>query len=408
MGQNNLVSSRLSLLPPLHPVEVVFRVFCWLKVCWHHAVAPEGPRSARASVDMGGMSIQMSPIRDLHRLQARRVGLWADDWILIVGWVFVLAATAFVTWLEIASMDPDPASVFHKVLLARIWHCLHSVALSLTKTSFAVTLLRLMPGGWEAKIIWALIITMNVQFIVHMFCNWMMICGLEDETHIGSNCWNLDQSVTFAVFSAIYSTVCDFVLALLPWKMVFNLQMKKTERLSVAVALSMGVLAGITGIFKAIQASKLLQVRSPDYPYIQATYWVWSMAEPNVTIISASIPVLRGFVRQARTRTGSTPGAYMKTGNSTGKFGSRSHTTAVRADPAEIDTDSDKSILGGQTGNPGAIMWTHEVSVEYEARAKDVEEAQQPNGTEEFEMKHYAHQTRQSVYGVGTLRRDMP
>jgi hypothetical protein len=34
----------------------------------------------------------------------------------------------------------------------------------------------------------------------------------------------------------------DFVLALLPWKIIWNLQMKGKEKFGVAVAMSMGIL----------------------------------------------------------------------------------------------------------------------------------------------------------------------
>ncbi|RSL44531.1 hypothetical protein CEP54_014636 [Fusarium duplospermum] len=57
------------------------------------------------------------------------------------------------------------------------------------------------------------------------------------------------------------------------------------------------------------------------------------MAEPNVTIVSASTPVLRGFIRNVRTRSNSTPraGTYLKTGeNSTRRFYNRT-VTAGRA-----------------------------------------------------------------------------
>ncbi len=39
-----------------------------------------------------------------------------------------------------------------------------------------------------------------------------------------------------------YSALMDISLALLPWKIVWKLQMKKKERVGVAVAMSMGVL----------------------------------------------------------------------------------------------------------------------------------------------------------------------
>ncbi|TDZ61815.1 hypothetical protein CTRI78_v004060 [Colletotrichum trifolii] len=260
-----------------------------------------------------------------------------------------------------------------KITLARVHHNLQSVALGLTKTSFGLTLLRLMPGGWEAKLVWAVIITMNLQFAIHLVATWQAICGSKDAGHIGgSNCWGLNQSVAFSIFSALYSAICDFILALLPWKMIFNLQMKKSERIGIAVALSMGVFAGVTGIMKAVQGYKLMDVRSPENVYNQAVYWVWSMA--NVTVISASIPVLRGFVRNVRKRTESSPGAgvYVKTGDHSSKFYNRSTITAAKSRSKDEDGGSDGSILDqAQTQHADGlsgrgIALTTEIRVEHE------------------------------------------
>jgi hypothetical protein len=89
-----------------------------------------------------------------------------------------------------------------KIMLARAHLCLQSVALGLTKTSFAITLLRLLPRGWEHIVIWTLILTMNAQFIAHIFATWQPVCGVPDEGHLPVKCWTLNQTVTFAVFSA--------------------------------------------------------------------------------------------------------------------------------------------------------------------------------------------------------------
>ncbi|KAL6352357.1 hypothetical protein LRP88_14339 [Fusarium phalaenopsidis] len=201
-------------------------------------------------------------LRGYSRLRKVGVGLQADDWILLAGWTFLLLASACLSWLMVVLI---PGSLT-KVTVARAHHNLQSLALGLTKTSFGITLLRLMPEGWEAKLIWGLIISMSLQFAVHIIATWQAICGAPDQGHIGGdNCWKLSQSVTFTVFSAHLNT--------------------------------------------------------------QAVYWIWSMAEPNVTIVSASIPVLRGFIRNVRTRTDSTPRAdmYLKTGE---------NSTAPSASPA--------------------------------------------------------------------------
>ncbi|KAL2757271.1 hypothetical protein ACRALDRAFT_1067902 [Sodiomyces alcalophilus JCM 7366] len=315
-------------------------------------------------------------LRLYSRLRHVNVGLQVDDWVLIAGWLFVLLASANMSWLMVTFLVPGSML---KITLARVHHNFQSIALGVTKTSFGITLLRLMPGGWEAKVIWVLLVTMNLQFAVHIIATWQAICGAEDQGHIGGDsCWHLQQSVTFTVFSAVYSAACDFILALLPWKMIFNLQMKRSERISVAIALSMGVLAGVTGIMKAITGYMLMDVRNPNYLYNQAVYWIWSQAEPNVTIVSASIPVLRGFVRTVRNRTGSSPGTggYLKTGTSNSRFYNRSAVTAGRSVAKDIDGASDSSILGrspqdadnGSGG--GGITWTTEVSIQYENRPR--------------------------------------
>ena len=40
----------------------------------------------------------------------------------------------------------------------------------------------------------------------------------------------------------VYSAVVDFVLAFLPWPLIWGLRMRRREKIGVAVAMSMGVL----------------------------------------------------------------------------------------------------------------------------------------------------------------------
>ncbi|OLN83296.1 hypothetical protein CCHL11_03165 [Colletotrichum chlorophyti] len=344
-------------------------------------------------------------LRVYSRVRNSGVGLQSDDWVLIAGWIFLLLASANISWLMAILLVPGSLM---KITLARTHHNLQSIALGLTKTSFGITLLRLMPGGWEAKLIWVLLVTMNLQFAVHIIASWQAICGTQDQGHIGSRCWVLTQSVTFTIFSALYSAACDFILALLPWKMIFNLQMKQSERISIALALSMGFLAGVMGIMKAVQGYMLLDVRSPNYFYNQSVYWIWSMAEPNVTIISASIPVLRGFVRNVRKRTESSPsgGAYVQTGDVSGRFYNRSTVTAVKKDGKDQDAASDSSILvkglrDGANSGGGGITSTTEVSVEYERQPEPgpvgmAVSSEARRGVEDYEMDHIAPSAKSS------------
>lgn len=156
--------------------------------------------------------------------------------------------------------------------------------------------------------------------------------------------------------------------------------------------------------------SHKIHADSPTDLYNQAVYWIWSMAEPNVTIVSASIPVLRGFVRNVRNRSSepSYPNGagYSRTGDSNGKFYNRSTVTAQRKDDDDIDVGSDSSILGrdsninnaqrdGRAGAGGGITWTTEISVEYEPRPMTARRKARGQEAEvdEFEMGHMRHGT---------------
>lgn len=108
----------------------------------------------------------------------------------------------------------------------------------------------------------------------------------------------------------------DFALVGIAWSVVSQLQMRSTrEKVGLGVALSMGVIAGATSIVKA---AILPSLAGGDITYTSASLHIWSLAEPAVTIIAASIPLLRVVVAHVRKmRTSSTAGATIGTGTIT-------------------------------------------------------------------------------------------
>lgn len=72
-----------------------------------------------------------------------------------------------------------------------------------------------------------------------------------------------------------------------------------------------------------------------------------------MTIISASIPVLRGFTRAVRSKNASEPvsGPYIRTGNSSNTYGRSGRRT--RTNEVDDFDGSDASILGPTEGHDG-------------------------------------------------------
>ena len=83
----------------------------------------------------------------------------------------------------------------------------------------------------------------------------------------------------------------DFTLAILPWTIILNLNMKRKEKLTVLTGLSLGLFAGICSIIRTYELQTLSSVA--EYVYDTAPMLLWSTTEILVTIVCACVPVLR-------------------------------------------------------------------------------------------------------------------
>ncbi|KAJ2897632.1 hypothetical protein MKZ38_004532 [Zalerion maritima] len=313
-------------------------------------------------------------------------GLWWDDWVMIAAWILLLAdciLQSYTTSLgfghHVYAIDED---ILPKLGLALNFSGTFIVlAAAWSKTSFAITLLRV-STGWLKHLIWFLIATINLFMILSAIFRWNSCKPIEksfDRT-IEGTCWPEKPLLYYDIFSSAYSATADIVLALLPWQLIFSLQMRTKEKVGVALAMSMGLFAGATAIVKCAQLPTLAD---GDFTYTGTSLIMWGAAEPAVAIMAGSIPVLRVLIKEAH----SSAKKYRQTSQErqTNIMGtSRRHepntvvVTASRSsvlrkpggdgDSATGDDRSEKSILGA-----GKILRTDAVAVEYHDR-RDIED----------------------------------
>ncbi|KAK5657237.1 hypothetical protein OQA88_3296 [Cercophora sp. LCS_1] len=127
--------------------------------------------------------------------------------------------------------------------------------------------------------------------------------------------------------------------------------------------MSMGVLAGVaafvkTGMLKGLYGGEL---------YDTVPLFIWDTVEASITIIAASIPVLRVLIRDVRTRSKATPHAV-----GTGTYELSSN--------RRMRTGSEKSMLDVTVVEHGAIMRTDTVSVRYGQQNPGDVESDRPFG----------------------------
>ncbi|KAK0617731.1 hypothetical protein B0T14DRAFT_434044 [Immersiella caudata] len=244
---------------------------------------------------------------------AFKTGLWWDDSILIAGWV-AAAATCILTTILVHDFGLGHHSYdlvildtrrFFLILDSRATTTLS--AISLTKTAFAVTLLRLTTQKTKA-FVWFLIVTLNITMAISAMIPWIQCKPLNArwDVTVKGECWPTQVGTRVWIATGAQSSLYDFILAVLPWTFLYSITLKTKEKVGILVAMSMGAIAGAVGIVKCV---KLPLLGSGD-SYDEVDLFVWDLAESTVTIMAACIPTLRVFLRQ---KTSSGPSAERTT-----------------------------------------------------------------------------------------------
>lgn len=296
-----------------------------------------------------------------------------------------------------ADIHPDDLSFAIKVLYAGEFFAIIAVATS--KTSFAITLLRLSPKPWQRYVLWFIIVSLNLAMWLCAMFQYLQcspVNKLWDFT-VPGKCWDPMVQIHYAMFAgcefrrlfasgpgitdngeSAYSAAMDFALALIPWVIMWRLQMKRAEKLGISLAMSLGVLAGIAA---AVKTSYLNDIaRSTDFTYTSANLLVWAGCETAVTIMGSSVPYFRLAIREASRKSMARSryaGSYQLDDAGMDSGGPRSYnpskssrigrTTVVESGSGrQWDSGSDKEILGSQGKDMGnAIVMTSRITVEH-------------------------------------------
>lgn len=178
----------------------------------------------------------------------RHRGLWFDDYFLIAAWI-LLAVSASSTSVNVSLgfghhfVDFNPANLEKYGIYSLLSGFFSILSAVCSKTSFAITLLRL-TDGWTKRVIWAIIVSMNIlmplsALFLFVSCNPPAKTWKPD---LPGKCWPSNVSVIYGIVVGAYSSSCDLALALLPWRILMRFRMYRREKIGVALAMSMGIL----------------------------------------------------------------------------------------------------------------------------------------------------------------------
>jgi hypothetical protein len=206
------------------------------------------------------------------------------------------------------------------LLLGSISTTFSTLSAVLSKTSFGLTLLRLTQAGYDKTrvLVWAIMISMNVLMFCDALYSWVECQPSRKhwDVRIDGTCWSPDIAIKFGIAAGAYSGCMDVVMAVLPWRIIWETRMEPKEKAGVLVAMSMGLCAGAAAFSKCSQIPQISLFDQTCTPFQNIKYQVpkklpmllmffffgadtgaslviLGAAEPAITIVAASIPALR-------------------------------------------------------------------------------------------------------------------
>jgi hypothetical protein len=170
--------------------------------------------------------------------------------------------TKFGIGLHYEDMDPLKMPVVTIISYSAGFATILGAAWS--KTSFAITLLRL-SEGWVKWVVWYIIISVNLVLGVSATILWIQCWPVEKLWiyELKATCWPVEIVERYQMFTSsacpserehvpcekptnkddsVYSGILDIALAILPWWIIWHVTINKREKIGALVAMSMGVL----------------------------------------------------------------------------------------------------------------------------------------------------------------------
>ncbi|KAH7021679.1 hypothetical protein B0J12DRAFT_585756 [Macrophomina phaseolina] len=176
-----------------------------------------------------------------------------------------------------------------------IGHACNICAVATAKSSVACVLLRLSSSRGQRCALWFCISSTCIICLLCIILMFAQCSPLETvfQPAAGQNCF-IDFTVA-AVFTGAYTALMDIILAVAPWVMFSQALLHRKERLIALTGLSLGILAGICGIARAVELRRVSA--TTDYLSDTVPIVLLSSTEQCVCMCCAILPTLRPFMR---------------------------------------------------------------------------------------------------------------
>ncbi|KAJ3578516.1 hypothetical protein NPX13_g2054 [Xylaria arbuscula] len=277
----------------------------------HPVVAPdvENSRSKHGNIPkielavwiIVGLASSLVALRLYYHLLRGRRRLWSDDYFLVAA-LLCLIGNAVTIWEWVPyKLEPNvttkPSEA--QVLIGSLMGLFNSFALAFSKTSLAITFIRLTTGWWKSSLGLSIFV-IDILFAVQAWSFWVQDCdGPVEPFRIQTTrdgCISFESIRSLRLIIQVLSCGLDAYYTFLPWKIVRSLELKRFEKIGLAIAMSFGFGSLGCGL---VRMGVLLRLANQTYEY-QPLYsvggYLFNYCEPGFSITAACMPVLRKVV----------------------------------------------------------------------------------------------------------------
>ncbi|KAI0139368.1 hypothetical protein F4776DRAFT_662327 [Hypoxylon sp. NC0597] len=236
------------------------------------------------------------------RLRIQRMCLAADDWTIILSWLFTVAQsvdaclqTRYGLGKHLADLPPD-TDVAMASRLSYANQAVYYTSVSLTKISILFFYFRLFPQKTYRIFLWAMMGFVGLTGLISSIAGIFQCTPVHKawDTAIPGTCFNRPA---FFFANASLNIFQDLVIYLLPSPILWNVHLPTKQRIALIGVFVVGGFVCITGIMRIPTLS--VAVASADYTWDHYGSAVWSSIECNSAIICASLVHFKPLLAKA-------------------------------------------------------------------------------------------------------------
>ncbi|CAI6335615.1 unnamed protein product [Periconia digitata] len=228
----------------------------------------------------------------------------SDDYVCLIAYILIVVNCALlfrsVKWIFDGTNPAtltllDTSQSLKNVIIAQIFW---TWAMSLTKLSIILMLLRLEQSTRMRRFLWAMILLHVIIAIYGMFTQALQCIPLRlawdflsDPAYAKQHCWNKSTGIHTAMAVQAVNSATDCILALLPISFLRKVKRPLRERVVVNCLMGLGIFAGVVSLVKLVYIARDSSGQEPGLVGIRLGFL--STLEELLAFVAACVPCLK-------------------------------------------------------------------------------------------------------------------